>query len=103
MIVSLFIKGVLNSEQLYENFVLKDFLKIKQVFKGHEFFICPDLKKNHYDPTEVINKLGGKVFERIPPGHFPIRITANGGQDKIRMFDLLNNFVFKNRMFKTED
>lgn len=57
------------------------------------------MKRDHYDPSDVIKKLGGIVLEKIPQGHFPVRVTASGGDGKMRMFDLLNNFVFKNRMF----
>lgn len=57
------------------------------------------MKRDHYDPSDVIQKLGGIVLEKIPQGHYPVRVTASGGDGKMRMFDLLNNFVFKNRMF----
>jgi len=72
LIVSSVTPGIQNSSESVEKYFLKDFLRTKQVFKDHEFFICPDLKREHYDPSDVIRKLGGTVLEKIPSGHYPV-------------------------------
>lgn len=69
LIVSLLIKGVKTKDEKIEKFVLRKFLKIKSVFKGHEFYLCPTLKRDHYDPSEIITALGGTVVDWISKGH----------------------------------
>lgn len=62
-IVSHLIKGLKSPSEKIEKFVLRKFLKIKSVFKGHEFYLCPTLKRDHYDPSEIIKALGGTVVD----------------------------------------
>jgi len=77
-------------------------MNIRQVFSGHSFVISPELKHN-YDPSSIIEWLGGQIVQKAKKGKDAIFVSVYGEEGTFKMFDLLNNYVFKNKLFRIQD